>query len=197
MRTIAPAQQIVNPGFMIKSPLILLICLLPIAAISQKSLDFTVGVGATLLDLDGLIEKDEVSGSYATDWEVLSIGVSGQYFFASTGSMVIGGELMYHHLYWYQVKVPYGQTDIHREYSVSTVRITPILRFGGDRNFTFDIGPEFNFIDKLNLGLLLSANYYFPLSGKIDFPVKLRIDVINDLVITAPVSLNAGVRIKM
>jgi hypothetical protein len=179
-----------------KRLLIPIVSLLAFTGLSQ-SVEFTLGAGATLIDVETLVEKDEVRGTTATDWGVFSGGVSAQYFFASKGNIVLGAELMYQHLYWYQVRIPYGMQFINREYSVSAVRIAPILRFGGENNFVFDIGPELNFMDGVAIGLLLSANYFFPVSDKINIPVKLRMDVINGTVVTVPVTLHGGVRIKL
>ncbi len=175
----------------------LIIFLLPLLSFPQKSVEFTVGVGVTIIDIENLVEKDEVTGTIASDWGTMNFGISGQYFFASKGNFGFGAELMYQYLYWYSVEVPFGSQTIYREYSVSTIRITPILRYGVNSNITFDIGPEFNFIDGLSLGLLLSANYYIPVSDKIDIPLKVRFDIMNYIVMTLPVSLNAGIRIKI
>lgn len=180
-----------------KNLFISMIFLLPLVGFSQKSVEFTVGAGATVIDIESLVEKDEVTGTFATDWRTLNFGISGQYFFASKGNFSFGAELMYQYLYWYSVSVPYSSQTIYREYSVSAIKITPLFRYGVNSAFTFDIGPEFNFMDGLNLGLLMSANYYIPVSDKIDIPLKVRLDIISSIVMTLPISLNAGIRIKM
>jgi len=174
-----------------------MIFLLPLVCYSQKSIEFTIGLGVTVIDIESLVEEDEVAGTIASDWGTMNFGVSGQYFFASKGNLGLGAELMYQNLYWYSVSVPYGSQTIYREYSVSAIKITPILRYGLNSNFAFDIGPEFNFMDGLKLGLLLSANYNIPVSDKIYIPLKVRLDIINNIVMTLPISLNAGILIKM
>lgn len=171
--------------------------LLPLVGFSQNSVEFTLGAGNTIVDVESLVEKDEVSGTIASDWGTMNYGFSGQFIFASGGKLNFGGELMYQYMYWYSVQVPYGSQTIYREYSVSTARITPFLRFGGDGAFSFDIGPELNFMDGVVLGLMLSANYAIPVSDNIDIPLKLRVDVMNNIVMTMPISLNAGIRIKL
>ncbi|MEQ9403381.1 MAG: hypothetical protein RIM99_07350 [Cyclobacteriaceae bacterium] len=163
---------------------------------AQNQLDITIGAGYTAVDLDALIEKDEVSGTSLLDWDQFNIGFSAQYFFLATNSFQLGAEIMYQHQYWYRVLVPFGSTPIDREYTVTTTRITPVFRFG-EGNFAFDVGPEFNFSDGLQLGLMLSANQYIPINDKIDIPVKGRIDIINGIVLTVPISINTGVRIKL
>lgn len=104
---------------------------------------------------------------------------------------------MYHYLYWYSVRIPYGIQPIYREYSVSAYKITPILRYGVNSALSFDVGPEFIVMGGLNPGVLLSANYSIPISEKIDIPLKVRFDVMKNIVIALPVSVNAGIRIKM
>ncbi|MDH5476156.1 MAG: hypothetical protein OEX22_10730 [Cyclobacteriaceae bacterium] len=180
-----------------KIKFIILFFLLPFMGVSQSSVEFSIGVGATAIDIENLVEKDEITGSFATDWEVINYGISGQYFFGSKENFSFGSELMYQSLYWYSVAVPFGSQTIYREYSISAVKITPILRYEVTRAFAFDIGPEFNFMEGIKLGLLFSANYYIPVSDKIDIPLKLRFDIMNNIVITVPSSLNAGIRIKL
>ena len=164
---------------------------------SQKSAEFTLGVGYTAIDLDALLLEDEIPGTILSNWDQLSYGISGQYFFASRGNMGFGAELMYQYLFWYDVVVPFGSTVIRRGYEVDIFRITPIVRFGLNNPFAFDIGPEFNISDGVELGLLVSANYYITLSDNIDIPLKVRLDIMNRIVLTLPVSLNVGIRIRM
>ncbi len=163
---------------------------------AQNQLDITIGAGYTAIDIEALVEEDEVSGTVATDWDQFTAGLSAQYFFLSTTSFQFGVEAMYHYLYWYSVRVPFGSQDINREYTITTFRITPIFRFGSE-TFAFDVGPEINFSDGTEIGLMLSANRYIPINDKIDIPIKGRLDIINGIVVTVPITLHAGVRIKM
>ena len=165
--------------------------------LAQKSIEFTLAYGITAVDLEALVEEDEVEGTTVEEWDVGNIGFSGQFVFAYSEKVGFGAELMYQHLYWYSVRVPYGSTAIYREYSVSTLRFTPMVRFGVDQPMCLDAGLSFNFMDPLRIGLMLSGNYYIPLNDDIDLPLKFRIDIINNIVLTMPISLNAGIRIKM
>ena len=169
----------------------------PLISYSQKSIEFTVGTGYTLSDIEKLVTLDEVSGTIALDWSLLSAGVSGQYFFTSFGKVGFGAELMYQYLYWYSVRVPYGSQTIYREYSVSAIKVAPILRIGAENSFSFDFGPEFNFSNGLIFGVLMSANYSIPVSDKINIPLKLRMDIMHGHVVAVPISFNAGKRIKL
>ncbi len=166
-------------------------------AYAQQQLEINLGAGYTAVDLDQLIIEDEVAGTNLLDWDQFAYGGGAQFFFKEMSAFTLGAEVMYQYLYWYQVRVPFGSTPITREYDISTVRITPILRFGED-SFAFDVGPEFNFASGgFEIGLLLSGNYYIPVNDQIDIPLKFRVDVMNGIVLTAPLSLNTGVRIKM
>lgn len=177
--------------------LISVFILLPLVGFSQNSIEFTLGVGGTVIDIESLVEQDEGTGAIATDWGTVNYGISGQYIFASKGDFSFGAELMYQFMYWYNIRVPYGSQPIYREYDVTTFRITPLLRYGGESAFSMDIGPEFNIMDGVKVGVLLSANYAFPVSDKIEIPLKVRFDILNNIVMTMPISLNAGIRIKM
>lgn len=139
--------------------LISVLAIIPFISFSQNTIEFTLGAGVTVIDIEKLVEQDENTGTVATDWGTTNIGLSGQFFFTTFGNVVFGGELMYHYLYWYSVRVPYVPNPIYREYSISTFRITPIFRFGGSNAFNFDLGPEFNFSDGVSIGILASANY--------------------------------------
>lgn len=164
---------------------------------AQNSVEFTIAYGYTAIDIEELVDIDENPNSSATDWNNENIGFSGQYLFASSGKIGFGAELMYHHLYWYSVRVPYGYQPIYREYSVSTMRLTPFARFGYDQAMCLDAGLEFNFMDPLRIGLMLSGNYYVPINETIDLPIKLRFDIINNIVLTTAISVNLGLRFNL
>ena len=171
--------------------------LVPFICHSQRSVELTATIGYTAVDIEGIVEVDEISGTVASDWGQLNGGVSGQLFLNSAGDFGFGVELMYHHLYWYSVEVPYGYYDIYREYSINAFRITPIIRYGPDNMVSIDIGPELNFLDGLRVGLLTSINYNLSISDRIYVPLKLRFDIIDYIKPVVPISLNAGVRIKI
>lgn len=172
--------------------------MIPLINYSQSSVEFTLGAGVTVIDIQKIVEIDEISGTMALDWGTANASVSAQYFFANFGNVAFGGEIMYHYLYWYSVRVPFVPSDIFREYSISIFRITPIFRFGGSNAFNFDVGPEFNFSnDEVSIGILASANYNISISDNIDIPLKLRLDIVNLIVVAVPISINAGVRIKL
>ncbi len=164
---------------------------------AQRSIEFTIGSGATAVNLDELVDVDEVEGARVTDWSVFNMGLGGQYFLAQKKSVLIGAELMYHYLYWYSVEVPYGISPIYREYNVSALRIAPIARFSLNEKFKIDLGPELNFMDGISPGILVSANYYLHVNQKITVPFKFRMDIIRHIVLLAPVSLNVGVNINL
>ncbi|MCP4458474.1 MAG: hypothetical protein GY816_10700 [Cytophagales bacterium] len=176
---------------------ILLIVLIAFNTYSQKSAEFTIGIGYPAVDLYAIVDQDEISGTVLMDWAKVSYGFSGQYFFSSLGNVEFGAELMYQYLYWYYVRVLNGTTTSNPEYDVNVFRITPIARFRTDSPFALDIGPEFNFSNGIRLGLLVSANYDISLTDKIDIPLKARLDIMNRIVMTMPISINAGIRIKL
>jgi len=164
---------------------------------AQQSLEISAMLGYTVHDLDKLIEKDEISNTYATDWNEFSYGISVQYIYASLEKIALGGELDYQYLYWYSVKIPYGTSPIYRTYEVGTVRLVPFLRLGSGNFFSFDIGPEINLLNGLNPGLMASGNINIPVTEKLEIPVKARMDLFNNIVLTVPVTLNVGVRLKL
>ncbi|WP_436515792.1 hypothetical protein [Ekhidna sp. To15] len=176
-------------------PILTLSLLIAFSGYSQQTADFTIGPGYTLVDLDKLIEKDEIAGTRLEDWNQFSIGFSAQYFFTSLGEFQFGAEVMYQHLYWYRVIVPFGSTPIDREYTVTTFRLTPLFRVG-EEDMNFDFGPTLNFNDGLEIGAMISGNKYFPLSDNIDLPIKIRVDLINSIVLVVPVSVHTGIRMK-
>jgi hypothetical protein len=176
---------------------IILLALIPTINYSQSSVEFTLGAGVTVIDIEKLVEIDEIQNTVAEDWGTANVGISGQYFFKNFGNVVFGGELMYHYLYWYSVRVPYSPSPIFREYSVSTFRITPIFRFGASSAFNFDLGPEINFSNGVSIGILASLNYNIAISENISVPLKLRTDTMFGTVTTIPISINAGVKIEL
>lgn len=161
---------------------------------AQSKFGFDLSAGATAMNLDNLVEKDEVSGTFVNDWDVFSSGVSFYYTHPISGTVGIGAEFMYHYLYWYQVEVPFGSQVITREYDVDLYRFTPILQFGNDKPLILNIGPELNFINGVKVGLLLHGKYELKINDKIQLPVGLRLDLMNNIVITAPVTFTLGVQ---
>lgn len=174
-----------------------LIIFVPMICLSQQTIEFTLGAGYTAIDIEGLVEKDEISGTTTLDWGQANYGISTQYFLDPMGNISFGAELMYQYLYWYNVRVPFGSQPIRREYTVDAIKVTPMVRFGAGSVFSFDLGPEFNFSDGTEVGLMMSANYNIPISDNVEVPIKFRLDVINKIVVTAPISLNAGIRIML
>ncbi len=164
---------------------------------AQKSIEFTLAYGATAVDLDALVEEDENPGTSVEEWSTENIGFSGQFIFGHSEKIGFGAELMYQHLYWYSVRVPYGSSNIYREYSVSTLRLTPMVRVGLDKPLCLDVGLSFNFMDPLRIGIMFSGNYYIPLNEQIDLPLKLRFDVLNNIVLTTAISFNVGIRVML
>ena len=180
-----------------KNLIIALTILVPFFSSAQLSWEITAGAGATFVDVESLVEEDESEGTWASDWGVFNYGVSGQVFVENDSDFAFGAEVMWQNLYWYGVSIPYSYGRIYREYSVSTTRLTSIVRYGVDDKYNVDLGLSFNFMDGLSMGLMLSSNYYFPVSENIDIPLKFRVDIIDDIVVTVPVSLNVGIRVKM
>ncbi len=176
---------------------ILLLTILPSIGFSQKSAEVTVGIGYSAVDIEGIVEKDEIAHTEATDWGQFNGGVSGQFFLPVTGNIGFGAELMYQHLFWYSIRAPYGSYDIYREYSINTFKITPIVRLGINSAVSFDIGPELNFLYGLKFGALASACYSISISDKIEIPVKLRMEIINYIEPIFPISLHAGIRYRL
>lgn len=163
---------------------------------AQSRFGFDLSIGATAVNLDNLVEKDEVSGTFVNDWDVFSSGVSLYYTYPVSGSIGIGAEFMYQYLYWYQVKVPFGFQVITREYDVDLYRFTPFLQLGNEKAFSLNIGPELNFINGVKAGLLLHGKYELRINDKIQLPVGLRLDLMNNIVLTAPVSFTLGVQFR-
>ena len=176
---------------------ILLLTILPSVGFSQKSAEVTVGIGYSALDVEGIVEIDEIKNTEATDWGQFSGGVSGQFILPLTGNIGIGLELMYQHLFWYSVRVPYGSYDIYREYSINTFKFTPLVRFGTTGAMSFDLGPEFNLLYGLKFGALASAGYSISINDKLEIPIKLRIELIDYLKPIFPISLHAGIRYRL
>ncbi|MEQ8360274.1 MAG: hypothetical protein RH860_12350 [Cytophagales bacterium] len=181
-----------------KSPIILLILsLISFNTHAQGSLELNLSVGGTFVDIDGIIEEDEIQGTFATDWNTFNYGFGGQFVFASVSNIGFGTEIMYQYLYWYSVSVPFGSQRIYRVYDVSCTRITPFIRIGSNSMFSLDLGPELNFVDEMTLGFLISGNLYIPLSEKVAIPIKLRADIVNNVGMLYPLSLNTGLRINL
>jgi hypothetical protein len=170
--------------------------LLSLSLHAQEKLEITIGAGYTAIDLDKLILEDEIANTRLDDWDQTNYLVSVQYYFTEIGDITFGIEAAYHYLYWYQVRVPFGPSPIIRAYDVSAFRLAPMFRFGGE-NANLDLGPTFNFSDDFNPGIVISGNKFFPVSNKIDIPVKLRLDIASGIVIYSPISLSAGIRVKL
>ena len=163
---------------------------------SQNTVEITLGSGYTVVDIEKLVTVDEVQGSFATDWGNINGALSVNYLFGSEKLVNYGVEVMYQHLYWYSVSVPYGSQTIYREYSVSAGKLIPFLRIGKGP-ITFDFGGEIIFSGGLKGGVLTSLNYLFPINDKISVPLKFRTELVTGTVLSFPISINGGVEIKL
>jgi len=164
---------------------------------TQKSLEFALTAGVTVVDLDEMVEEDEVEGTFVDDYDLFNSGVSGQFFYASKGPIAFGVEIMYHYLYWYTVSVPYVPSRIYRTYNISTFKVAPIFRFGANSMIAFDVAPVLFLQEGVNIGLLSSLNLNIPISQKLSIPIKARVDIYKGLVVTIPISLNIGLKLKL
>ena len=188
-----------------KKLLVLFLCTMLFSlSYSQVQVEITLGGGATIVDIEDLVDKDEVTGTTAEDWGQVSFGISGQVFYTSIGKIRIGTELMYQNLYWYEVEIPYGTQTLYRDYDISAFKLAQIFRYEIDESFCVDVGPEINFNDDGTMfGALCSVNYFIKINEKIDIPIKLRGEFMSlelwkgDKIIVAPVTINAGIRLKL
>lgn len=178
-------------------PIIVLVMVIPFLLHSNNYIEVTIGAGYTAIDLDSLVEKDENEGSSLTDWDQFSYGVSGQYYFYSLGSIQLGAELMFLHMYWYSVKVPYGSQPIYRDYSVNRFSIAPIVRFNIGKHSSIDLGPVAQFSDSLDMGFFASFNYFLDIFNTVEIPIKLRVDIRDGLVTSVPLTLSTGIQYKL
>jgi hypothetical protein len=181
-----------------KLVLVLVFAMIHLLGYSQHSFESTVAIGGTIVDIEALVLIDEVSGTVAEDWGQFSGGLSLQYLYETNRLISLGLEVMYQHLFWYDVRVPYGSYDIYREYSINAFKLAPIIRIGGSGKVALDVGPTVVFRDGVVMGSFMSLNYNIPLSDKLDIPIKARLDYVELYGVNVfPLTLNAGLRIKL
>ena len=164
---------------------------------TQKSIEFSLAAGATIVDLDAIVEEDEVQGTYVDDFDVFNAGLSGQFIYATVGPIGFGAEVMYHYLYWYNVSVPYVPSRINRTYNISKIKVAPLFRFGVNSIVALDVGPVLFIQNGVNIGLFSSINLNIPLSKNVSIPIKARVDTYKGIVMTTPISLNIGLKINL
>lgn len=182
-----------------RNGLFIVLLIVPFYIFSQSTIELNIGAGQTAIDIEHLVDIDEVPKTVATDWGLENYGVGVQYFLSKNLFYRFGAEVMYQHQYWYDVKIPNTVNQYsYREYSVESLKITPILRLGSDI-LSIDLGPEFNFNDEMeiSLGLLTSFNYNIKITENIFIPIKLRVDIISGTVVNVPLSLNTGICVKI
>lgn len=181
------------------SLLAFIFALIPVFTYSQHSIESTIALGGSIVDIENLVLMDEIQGTVAEDWGQFSGGMSFQYFYEINKLASVGLEIMYQHLYWYEVRVPYGAYDIYREYSINAFKFAPVFRLGGSGKVALDIGPaEFIFRDGVSFGSFLSLNYNIPLSEKLVIPIKARAEYMGLYGVNVfPLTLNAGIRYKL
>jgi len=181
------------------SLLALVFALIPLLSFAQHSFESTIALGGTIVDIETLVLMDESTGTVAEDWGQFSGGLSFQYFYKLNKSFSLGMEMMYQHLFWYEVHVPYGTYGIYREYSINAFMFAPVFRIGGSGNLAFDLGPaEVIFRDGVVIGSFMSLNYNYPLSDKLEIPIKARVEYMGLYGVNVwPLTLNAGLRVKL
>ena len=176
----------------------LVFALIPFFCYSQHSVESTIAFGGTIVDIETLVLIDEIQGTVAEDWGQFNGGLSLQYLYETNKFLSVGLEIMYQHLFWYEVHVPYGTYGLYREYSINAFKFAPILRIGGTGIVALDIGPEVIFSDGAVIGTFMSLNYNIPLSDKLEIPIKARVDYMGLYGVNVfPLTLNAGLRVKL
>ena len=162
----------------------------------RHSIELSGSAGYTLINIEEVVVKDEVRGTTANDWSYVNWGIGAQYFYMTKVRIGIGAEVMYQHLYWYEVHVPYGSYGFYRSYDVGATRVATIVRFFADSIVSLDLGPELNVMDGVHPGAMISANLNIPVTKHFQIPFKVRADIFKNIEPLIPLSLSLGPRVR-
>lgn len=155
----------------------LLALLVAAPAHAQLAFELEAGGGYTLVDVEGIAVAD---GAVAQDWSQPSYRFAGRMLFGGGSGPRFGVEVGHQHLYWYSVRIPYGNTPIYREYDVSATVGMALVRLG-----SVDLGAGLAALD--DPVPLASVAVGFEVVPR--FRVKLRADGILADEPTIPVGL--------
>jgi hypothetical protein len=152
------------------------------------------GAGFTIVDLAKASGYDE---PILTNWGTFHYKFNLQALY-KVGMIELGLEVGYNDLYWYYLRIPYGDQTIYRENYVHTVNIYGLLQHTMPNAIFLQAGAGIHiFDDGSTLGLMGAAGYDIRLTDKLSIPLFLRLDVIFGDGTPIPISAGAGIRYHM
>ena len=140
-------------------------------ASAQTHFEIEAGGGFTVVDVETVASND---GAIAQDWSQPSFRLAGRALFASDSNRRFGAEAAYQHLYWYQVRIPYGSTPITRDYSVSVMKVLGLFRYDMESGTVLELGAGLAFGD--TAAPATSVAFGFPVTPAVS--IKVRADAV-------------------
>jgi hypothetical protein len=153
-------------------------------------LELTAGAGTTIVDVDAW------AGTVANDWGTVAYQGTARLFFLSMGRARIGAEVSYRYYFWYNY-FP-GGTSYPYEFEVSGAQLSAVARFPLGARASLDAGlGVYDFEDSSEFGAHAALGYHVPLSPTMTLPIQVRADYVITDPSLIPITVNAGIGIRL
>ncbi|MEM7416907.1 MAG: hypothetical protein AAF389_15475 [Gemmatimonadota bacterium] len=156
---------------------------------AQTVFEVEAAGGYTVVDVESVADLD---GQIAQDWSQPAFRVAGRALFSSDTNRRFGVEAAYQHLYWYQVRVPFGSQPLTYDYNVSVTKVLGLFRYAAESGTALEVGAGFAIGDATALASSVAVG--FPVSPS--FAIKVRADAVLYDQPAVPVSVGVSYRFR-
>lgn len=151
---------------------------------SQVRLELDAEAGYTVVDIETLAEDD---GEIAQDWNQFMYRLAARVILGEVSGVTVGAELGFQYLYWYQVRVPYGDFPFSREYDQSGTTALGLIRVTSGRT-VLDAGAGLAMLGKTRPMVSAAVGTeIFP-----DVSVRVRADALLTGALTVPLGVSVS-----
>jgi len=172
----------------------ILVILFCASALCALDLGLGIGGGFTFVNFEKASGYDD---DYLRDWGEGHFRIGAQVLFPITERMMMGGEVGYNDLYWYDYRVPYGDSPVYRYAEWSTTSLLGVTRYTVRNLVLLHGGAGLHFFDGSPAFALSAGVGIQPRWKKLTFPVLLRIEPIFGDGTPTPLALQAGIQYRI
>ncbi|MEM9675536.1 MAG: hypothetical protein ACFB15_13475 [Cyclobacteriaceae bacterium] len=142
-----------------------------------------------------IVDLEEWAGREPMDWNETLSGFNLRGSYAIYDNVEVGLEYGYNYLFWYQIRLPFGEQTITRIRDVDATYLMAVSRFGLSERFFVEAGlGSYFFAEFSSFAFMTAVGYTIDLGEKFSIPVMLRSDFTSDV---TGLALNAGLRYNL
>jgi hypothetical protein len=162
-----------------------------VEAQTSKELSLSVYPGFTLVNFEKALDY---SDDYMNNWNEFHISAALRGFLLWDRPVQVGAEIAWQRLYYAYYVIPYGTSNVYREFNVSTTSITVLGRYWlGEKLFTVGGAGLHFFNDGVAPSICFEAGYMQNINDILKIPVSFHVSPIFGKGLPTLFSIGAGV----